>query len=50
MCNLHQVELAKQYSDRILGIQNGELVLDLPTSQLITSALNHIYLCEREDS
>jgi ABC-type phosphate/phosphonate transport system ATPase subunit len=44
------VELAKQYSDRILGIQSGELVLDIPTSQLNTSALNHIYLGDGEDS
>jgi phosphonate transport system ATP-binding protein len=50
VCNLHQVELAKQYSDRILGIQSGELVLDIPTSQLNTSALNHIYLGDGEDS
>lgn len=43
ICNLHQVELAKQYSDRILGIQAGELVLDVPTKALSLSDLNRIY-------
>jgi phosphonate transport system ATP-binding protein len=43
ICNLHQVELAKQYSDRILGIQAGKLVLDVPTNQLSTSDINRIY-------
>ena len=43
VCNLHQVELAKQYSDRILGIQAGKLVLDVPTNQLSTSDINRIY-------
>jgi phosphonate transport system ATP-binding protein len=43
VCNLHQVELAKQYSDRILGIQAGKLVLDIPTNQLTASDVNRIY-------
>ncbi len=33
LCNLHQVELATQYSDRILGMQAGKLVLDVPAHQ-----------------
>ncbi len=43
VCNLHQVELAKQYSDRILGIQAGKLVLDVLTNQLTSSDVNRIY-------
>jgi phosphonate transport system ATP-binding protein len=43
VCNLHQVELAKQYSDRILGIQAGKLVLDVPTNQLSAADVNRIY-------
>jgi phosphonate transport system ATP-binding protein len=43
ICNLHQVELARQYSDRILGIQAGKLVLDVPTHQLSTSDVNRVY-------
>ncbi len=43
ICNLHQVELAIQYSDRLLGIKGGKLLLDLPTSKLSTSDINRIY-------
>lgn len=43
VCNLHQVDLAKQYSDRILGIQSGELVLDVPTHELNKSDIDRIY-------
>lgn len=43
VCNLHQVELAKQYSDRILGMRRGELVLDLPTSQFSAVDAEQIY-------
>ncbi len=43
ICNLHQVELATQYSDRLLGIKGGKLLLDLPTSKLSTSDINRIY-------
>jgi len=43
VCNLHQVELAKQYSDRILGIQAGKLVLDVPTDQLSLADVNRLY-------
>lgn len=43
VCNLHQVELAKQYSNRILGIQAGELVLDIPTNQLSVSDISRLY-------
>ncbi len=43
ICNLHQVELATQYSDRILGIHSGQLVLDLPTHQLSKRDIDLIY-------
>jgi phosphonate transport system ATP-binding protein len=43
LCNLHQVELAKQYSDSILGIQAGKLVLDVPTNPLSEVDVNRIY-------
>ena len=43
VCNLHQVELAKQYSDRILGMQAGKLVLDLPTDQCSHTDADLIY-------
>ncbi|MBD2231150.1 phosphonate ABC transporter ATP-binding protein [Phormidium tenue] len=43
VCNLHQVELALTYGDRILGIQAGKLVLDRPTSQVNATSLDLIY-------
>jgi len=43
ICNLHQVELAKAYSDRVLGLHQGQLILDQPTSDLNQQTLNQIY-------
>jgi phosphonate transport system ATP-binding protein len=43
LCNLHQVELAQQYSDRILGMQSGKLVLDVPTQQFTDADADLIY-------
>ncbi|NBD33942.1 MAG: phosphonate ABC transporter ATP-binding protein [Cyanobacteria bacterium] len=43
ICNLHQVELAKVYSDRILGLHQGKLVLDQPTKHFDQDSFNQIY-------
>jgi len=43
VCNLHQVELAKQYSDRILGMRSGRLMLDVPTHRFSPSDADLIY-------
>jgi len=43
ICNLHQVELAKAYSDRILGLHQGKLVLDQPTQDFDQASLKQIY-------
>lgn len=43
ICNLHQVELARQYSDRLLGLNRGKLILDCPTSELKASDFQQIY-------
>src|SRR5262249_53685371 len=43
VCSLHQVELAKQYSDRILGLRNCQLVLDKPTDQVQPAEVENIY-------
>lgn len=44
LCNLHQVEFAKQYSDRLLGIRNGELVLDQLTAETTKADLQQLYI------
>ena len=33
MINIHHVDLALQYADRIIGIQAGKIVFDGPTSE-----------------
>jgi phosphonate transport system ATP-binding protein len=43
VCNLHQVEFARQYSDRILGLRAAQLVVDKPTSQVGAADLERIY-------
>ncbi|MBY0528436.1 MAG: hypothetical protein K2R98_33905 [Gemmataceae bacterium] len=43
LCNLHQVEFARQYSDRILGLRHGKLICDKPTDQLSDDDVQRIY-------
>jgi phosphonate transport system ATP-binding protein len=41
--NLHQVEVALRYSDRILGINNGRLVFDGGPEELSSERISQIY-------
>lgn len=41
--NLHQVEVAQQYSDRIIGINEGQVVFEGCTEELSLSWINRIY-------
>ncbi|MEW5904404.1 MAG: phosphonate ABC transporter ATP-binding protein [Pseudomonadota bacterium] len=41
--NLHQVELAKRYADRIIGLNAGHVVYDGPASGLDRATLARIY-------
>ena len=41
--NLHQVDVAKQYSDRIIGLNEGDVVFDGVPLQLTEEQINHIY-------
>ena len=43
VCNLHQVELATKYSDRIVGLLDGEIIFDKPVSQIDKMSINQIY-------
>lgn len=40
---LHDVELALEYSTRIIGIKNGQIALDAATSTLLRSDLDFLY-------
>ena len=44
LCNLHQVELAKKYSDRIVGLIDGKVVLDEKSNNIDKSSLGKIYI------
>ncbi|MBW7886312.1 MAG: phosphonate ABC transporter ATP-binding protein, partial [Caldilineaceae bacterium] len=43
LINLHQVELAKRFADRLIGIAQGTVVFDGPPAALDDAALNRIY-------
>lgn len=43
LLNIHHVELALEYADRILGIRKGEIVYDGPTSEVNQEVLDLIY-------
>ena len=41
--NLHQVELASQYSDRIVGLLEGEILFNEKAKNLNKTSIKHIY-------
>ena len=41
--SLHQVELARAYADRVVGLNQGRVVFDGPPDQLLPGALDSIY-------
>ena len=43
ICNLHQVELAAQYSDRIVGLLEGTIMFDKLASNINKTSIGQIY-------
>lgn len=43
LVNIHQVELAQQFCDRLVGIAQGKIVFDGPPSELNMNVLDAIY-------
>ena len=43
LVNLHQVEIAKKYATRIIGVKAGEIVFDGLPSGLTQDVIAHIY-------
>lgn len=43
LINLHQVDLAKRYAQRIVGLRAGQIVFDGPPDQLTDDQLSHLY-------
>ena len=42
LCNLHQLELASQFSDRIIGLSNGTIVFD-DEAKSLDKNINKLY-------
>ena len=47
--NLHQLDVALQYSTRIIGLSKGEIVFDGPPQQLDDETIQRIYGTSREN-
>jgi phosphonate transport system ATP-binding protein len=48
MINIHAVELARMFCDRVVGIANGVVVFDGPVSDLDQAAMDRIYRFDKE--
>ena len=44
LCNLHQVDLAKKYSDRLVGILDGKIIFDEKPQNINKNNLKKIYI------
>jgi phosphonate transport system ATP-binding protein len=43
VASLHQVDMALTHFDRIIGLLNGQVAFDLPSSQVTRERLAHLY-------
>lgn len=43
LCSLHHVDLAKRFCDRIIGLKNGEVVLDMDHTEISDQNLESLY-------
>jgi phosphonate transport system ATP-binding protein len=43
LLSLHDVGLAQRWCDRLIGLSSGEIVFDLPTSQVTSAQLSGLY-------
>ena len=44
LCNLHQVDLAKKYSDRVVGLLDGKIIFDEQSNKINKTDLEKIYI------
>ena len=44
LCNLHQVDLAKKYSDRLVGLLDGKIIFNEKSENISKSNLEKIYV------
>ena len=43
ICNLHQIDFAREYAERIVGLSQGKLIFDGPPTALTDGILDQIY-------
>ena len=43
LCSLHQIDLARSYADRIIGLNDGQIVFDGPPDALSRDAVQSIF-------
>jgi phosphonate transport system ATP-binding protein len=43
ICNLHQIDFAREYAERIIGLSQGRLIFDGPPGALTDDIINQIY-------
>jgi phosphonate transport system ATP-binding protein len=43
LCNLHQVEYAKEFAERVVGMSKGSVVFEGPSAALTDEILHRIY-------
>ncbi len=48
ICNLHTLDTARTYCDRVIGMRLGEIVYNGPSSELSAAAVREIYGAEHE--
>ncbi len=46
LCNIHDVQLAREFSNKIIGLQDGNKMFDGPTETLDKARLDEIYAME----
>jgi phosphonate transport system ATP-binding protein len=46
LCNIHDVQLAMEFCNKIIGLQDGAKMFDGPTAQMDQSKLDEIYAME----
>ena len=46
LCNIHDVQLATEFCNKIIGLQDGNMMFNGPTGDMNTERLNEIYAME----
>ena len=41
--NMHHLDLARDYADRIIGMRDGEVVFDGPTAEATDAVIQEVY-------